>query len=75
MVAGDVTVSSIRLFLREAVPGCEEDSTMNCLIIDDMLHLIYDWDTFNKSVVAVDNSPRFLGRPVDSRDDLERQVC
>ena len=75
VVAGDLTLSSVRSFLREAVPGCEEDSTTNCLIIDDMLHLIYDWDTFSGSGVVMGNSPRFLGRPVSSTDNLQTRVC
>ena len=75
VVAGDLTLSSVRSFLREAVPGCEEDSATSCLIIDDMLHLIYDWDTFRGSVLAAGNSPRFLGRPVgDGRDNLQTRV-
>ena len=70
MVAGDLTLSSVRSFLREAVPGCEEDSTTSCLIVDDMLNLVYDRETFKNP----SNSPRFLGRTQDNTEDIHRQV-
>ena len=71
VVAGDLTLSSVRSFLREAVPGCEEDSTTSCLIVDDMLNLVYDRETFKDQT----NSPRFLGRVLRNEDIHRRVVC
>ena len=69
VVAADLTISSVRTFLRAAVPGCEEDTSTSCFIIDDLGNLVYDRDLLNN--VEFDSRPRFLGEPVGSTDYFE----
>lgn len=62
VIAADLTISSMRVFVREAVPGCEEDGSTSCFIIDDLGHLVYDREMLTNT--AFDGTARFLGEPV-----------
>lgn len=71
VIAADLTVSSLRAFVREAVPGCEEDTTTSCFIINDLGNLVYDRDVFSND--GFDGTPWFIGEPLGSVEYFE--VC
>ena len=53
VVAGDVTLNSLKVFVEDAMPLC---SNLNCLIIDDRGNLLYE-----KMLDNFDGVPKFLG--------------
>lgn len=57
VVSGDITLNSMRVFVHEAVPQCEDRSGVQCLIVDDSGNLVYEEDLIN-----FDGRASFLGR-------------
>lgn len=51
MVSGDITLDSLRVFVREALPRCEQDA-VRCVLVDDSGNLVYERNTENFDGVA-----------------------
>lgn len=65
MVSGDITVDSLRAFVRQALPACERRGR-ECIIVDDTGSLVYERDLTNFENDDGDVVARFFGR------DLQR---
>lgn len=51
VVSGDLTLDSLRVFVREALSRCEEGA-VNCVLVDDSGNLIYERNSDNFDGVA-----------------------
>ena len=72
VLAADLTFTSLRAFIRDALPQCETDSRISCVIIDDLGNFIYSEELFSE---AYKGGPHFIGQPLGSIDLLEVHVC
>lgn len=59
VVSGDITLNSLRVFIREALPQCDQGG-IECIIVDDNGNLVYDRELFNFNGKA-----SFFGRTTD----------
>ena len=46
VISGDLTVNSMHVFVREALPQCENEDT-ECIIVDDSGNLVYEEELEN----------------------------
>ena len=56
VVSGDITLESLRVFVRKALPSCEQNGR-ECIIVDDTGNLVYERDLAQFGGVA-----EFFGR-------------
>ena len=72
MVAADLTLDTLRVFVREALPLCDQNNQVSCLIIDDLGNIIYD-DVVVRST-RYNGGAWFFGTDFEGNDFEERKT-